>query len=139
MVEVTLARRARRSGTTPGVACLETSGLSVVNGGIALIPVVLAVASQSSAKRMNFRFAISDGRLHASRPELCHLKSAMFHLLDMNIARTRMNAEQGTAATHLSVDRFMCVPDPSLHRHLDGRSHVNRSGTGRNVGIECSV
>src|SRR5215472_17485566 len=60
-------------------------------------------------------------------------------LLDMNIARTRVHAKQLTSSAHLSVDRLMRFPDAPLHGHLDRGSDVNRTGTGRNVGIEGSV
>src|SRR6516162_3425096 len=77
-------------------------------------------------------------RQHRQYTRPIHLPSERF-LLDMYIARSRMHPKQWAAATHLSMDRFMCISDASLHGHLDRCSNINRSGTGRNVGIEGGV
>lgn len=69
------------------------------------------VVLRSSLGPLRMKHAISDLSFSDCRfpfkSEIYNLKSAFDPLLDVNIARPSMHAEQRPAATHLAVDRFV--------------------------------
>src|SRR5207253_10235393 len=63
----------------------------------------------------------------------------MLFLLNMYVARSRAHPEQRPSAVDLAPNLLVRIAYATLHRHLDGLTHVHRTGTGGNVRVKRGI
>src|SRR5580658_5719112 len=82
-------------------------------------------------------FADSE-KLHRSFASL-RMTRLGFELPNTDVARPGPHAQQRPSAANLAANLLAHLAHSALHCHLDRRSHIDRTGTGGNVGVKRGV